>query len=79
MLFTSIFAKSKNSVKSKTDYYVSPAVSDLNYGILDRPFATIQKAAHFAKEESTVYIIGGVYNEKVRVNYSGVSGAPITF
>jgi hypothetical protein len=31
------------------------------------------------KKGSTIYIRGGVYNQKVRVAHSGASGAPITF
>ncbi|PFA47910.1 hypothetical protein CN391_25930 [Bacillus anthracis] len=73
------FSQSNNNVTSGTDYYVSPAGSDLNPGTLDQPFATIQKAANVAKEGSTIYIRGGIYNQKVRVTHSGVSGAPITF
>lgn len=73
------FAQLNNNINSGTDYYVSPAGSDLNPGTLDQPFATIQKAANVAKEGSTVYIRGGVYNQKVRVTHSGASGAPITF
>ncbi|MCS3600039.1 hypothetical protein M2370_005251 [Bacillus sp. JUb91] len=41
--------------------------------------STIQKAANVAKEGSTIYIRGGVYNQKVRVTHSDASGAPITF
>ncbi|HDR7962730.1 TPA: right-handed parallel beta-helix repeat-containing protein [Bacillus wiedmannii] len=73
------FAQSNNNVNSVTNYYVSPTGKDLNPGTLDRPFATIQKAANVAKEGSTIYIRGGIYNQKVRVTHSGASGAPITF
>lgn len=73
------FAQSNNNITSGTDYYVSPTGSDLNPGTLDQQFATIQKAANVAKEGSTIYIRGGVYNQKVRVTHSGASGAPITF
>lgn len=73
------FAQSNNNITSGTDYYVSPAGSDLNPGTLDQPFATIQKAANVAKEGSTVYIRGRVYNQKVHVTHSGTSGAPINF
>lgn len=57
----------------------APTGNDLNPGTLDQPFATIQKADNVAKEGSTIYIRGGVYNQKVRVTQSGASGAPITF
>lgn len=73
------FAQSNNNVTPGTDYYVSPAGSDLNPGTLDQPFATIQKAANVTKEGSTIYIRGGVYNQKIRVTHSGASGAPIIF
>ncbi|PGQ89583.1 right-handed parallel beta-helix repeat-containing protein, partial [Bacillus cereus] len=73
------FAQSNNNVTSGTDYYVSPAGSDLNTGTLDQPFATIQKAADVATEGSTIYIRSGVYNQKVHVTHSGISEAPITF
>nr|WP_257153265.1 sugar isomerase [Bacillus cereus] len=76
---TSTFAQSNENVISSANYYVSLTGSDLNPGTLDRPFATIQKAANVAKEGSTIYIRGGVYNQKVRVTHSGASGAPITF
>ncbi|PFC52041.1 sugar isomerase [Bacillus cereus] len=76
---TSTFAQSNENVISSANYYVSLTGSDLNPGTLDRPFATIQKAANVAKEGSTIYIRGGVYNPKVRVTHSGASGAPITF
>ncbi|AIW84320.1 polysaccharide Lyase Family 9,YwoF [Bacillus mycoides] len=73
------FAQSNKNVTSETDYYVSPAGSDLNPRTFDQPFATIQKAANVAKEGSTIYIRSGVYNQKVRVTHSGASGATITF
>lgn len=43
------FSQSNNNVISVTNYYVSPTGNDLNPGTLDRPFATIQKAANVAK------------------------------
>ncbi|HDR8183723.1 TPA: right-handed parallel beta-helix repeat-containing protein [Bacillus thuringiensis] len=73
------FAQSNYNANPVTNYYVSPTGSDLNPGTLDRPFATIQKAANVAKEGSTIYIRSGIYNQKVRVTHSGISGAPITF
>ncbi|EOO12809.1 hypothetical protein IGA_04823 [Bacillus cereus HuA3-9] len=73
------FAQSNNNTNSVINYYVSPTGNDLIPGTLDRPFATIQKAANVTKEGSTIYIRGGVYNQKVRVAHSGASGAPITF
>ncbi|PFS74346.1 DUF5123 domain-containing protein [Bacillus cereus] len=82
LIFTlpvSAFAQSNINTNSVTNYYVSPTGNDLNPGTLDQPFATIQKAANVAKEGSTIYIRGGIYNQKVRVTHSGISGASITF
>ncbi|MGH0542159.1 right-handed parallel beta-helix repeat-containing protein [Bacillus cereus] len=73
------YANFNNIVNFITNYYVSPTGSDLNFGTLDQPFATIQKAANVVKEGSTIYIRSGVYNQKVRVTHSGASEAPITF
>ncbi len=75
----STIAQSNSNVISVTNYYVSPTGNELNPGTLDQPFATIQKAANVATAGSTIYIRGGVYNQKVRVARSGASGAPITF
>ncbi len=61
---TSTFAQSNSNGISVTNYYVSPTGNDLNPGTLDQPFATIQKAANVATEGSTIYIRGGVYNQK---------------
>ncbi|EEL61839.1 Polysaccharide Lyase Family 9,YwoF [Bacillus cereus F65185] len=82
LIFTlpvSTFAQSNNNVISVANYYVSPTGNDLNPGTLDQPYATIQKAAIVATEGSTIYIRGGVYDQKVRATRSGSSGAPITF
>ncbi|PGR48660.1 sugar isomerase [Bacillus thuringiensis] len=82
LIFTlppSTIAQSNNNVISVTHYYVSPTGNDLNPGTLDQPFVTIQKAANVTKEGRTIYIRGGVYNQKARVARSGASGAPITF
>ncbi|PFF20159.1 hypothetical protein CN324_14000 [Bacillus anthracis] len=72
-------AQSNNNVTSGTDYYVSPAGRDLNPGTINQPFATIQKDANVATGGITIYIRGGVYNQKLHVTHSGSSGAPITF
>ena len=50
-----------------------------NPGTLDRPWRTIQKAANTVGAGSTVYVRGGVYNEKVTMNVSGAPGSVITF
>jgi hypothetical protein len=56
---------------SATDYYVSTAGIDTNPGTLALPWRTIQHAANVVKAGSTVYIRGGIYNEKVNMNVTG--------
>lgn len=60
-------------------YYVANDGSDLNPGTMDKPWATIQKAAESVAPGDTVYIRGGVYNERVVLKKSGTVGQYITF
>lgn len=53
------------------DYYVATNGSNTNPGTLQQPWRTIQKAANAATPGSTVYVRGGVYQERVTVNVSG--------
>ncbi|MBB6126326.1 right-handed parallel beta-helix repeat-containing protein [Mucilaginibacter lappiensis] len=46
---------------------------------LAKAWKTIQKSCNSATPGSTVAILGGVYNEHVTVNVSGLSGKPINF
>jgi parallel beta-helix repeat protein len=65
---------------SLTTYYVAANGTDSNPGTLARPWRTIQKSANFATQGSTVYVRGGVYNERIKVNVSGsAAGGYITF
>ena len=68
-------------------YYVSGnepsggihAGRDENAGTLDRPFATIGKAAKVAHAGDTILIRGGIYRETVHTAVSGSANNPITF
>ena len=60
-------------------HYVSTAGSDTNEGTYASPWRTLQKACNSAEAGSTVYLLAGVYNEKVSVNVSGEAGNYITF
>ncbi len=64
-----------------TMYYVDGKNgSDANDGkSLQKAWKTIQKSCNSATPGSTVAILGGVYNEHVIVNVSGLSGKPINF
>lgn len=62
------------------EYYVAPGGSDANAGTSDAPWKTLQHAADVVPAGSTVYVRGGVYNEKLKITRSGsASQGPITF
>ena len=52
-------------------YFVSTTGSDSNPGTLSSPWKTISKAAATVPSGSTVYVRGGVYNERVAFSISG--------
>ena len=70
---------------AETTYFVSPAGADGNDGSVERPFATIHKAADVVKPGDTVIVKDGVYTAKeggkhgLVVERSGTAEAPITF
>ncbi|MBM4055130.1 MAG: DUF1565 domain-containing protein, partial [Planctomycetes bacterium] len=55
------------------DYYVSTNGNDNYPGSSSQPWRTIQKAADTAEAGSTVFVMGGIYNEAVTINVSGSS------
>ena len=63
-----------------TTYFVSPAGDDTNSGTLQQPWRTIQFAVDHPDlaPGDTVALMPGLYTEAVRVNQSGVAGAPLT-
>lgn len=57
-----------------------PGGSDLNNGTSEATaFASIQRAANFARSGDIVKIRGGVYREDIAPLRSGVDGSPITY
>ncbi|WP_226002750.1 right-handed parallel beta-helix repeat-containing protein [Paenibacillus sp. BJ-4] len=63
-----------------TEYYVATSGSDSNAGTTDAPWKTLQHAADVAPAGSTVYVRGGVYNQKLKIARSGsASQGPIVF
>src|SRR2546422_10736198 len=67
-------------VASANVFYVDNATgSDSNSGSSSAPWKTIQKAANEMSMADTVIVRAGIYNERVQVRSSGVSGAPITY
>lgn len=63
-----------------TEYYVATSGSDSNAGTSASPWKTLQHAADAAGPGSTIYVRGGVYNEKLKITKSGSADqGPITF
>ena len=54
-----------------------PQASDENRGTVDRPLATVGRAAALAEAGDTVLVHGGVYRETVALERSGQPGRPI--
>ena len=61
------------------EYFISPDGNDNSSGNLSSPFRTLEKTANIVKAGDTVYIRGGVYEERLNVTSSGQLGAYITF
>ena len=59
--------------------FVSVLGSDTASGSFFAPWRTIQRAANHAAEDDTVFIRGGLFNEKVILNVSGSPAGFITF
>jgi len=60
-------------------YYVSNKGSDTNNGTQNSPFRTISKGAELAVAGDTVYVLEGVYRERVSPPRGGYSGKPIVY
>jgi hypothetical protein len=60
-------------------FWVAPDGDDTGPGTRDEPWATLQHAADSVRPGSTVYVRGGVYQQRLAVPTSGVPGRPIVF
>jgi hypothetical protein len=68
-------------------YYVSPTGSNQNDGLsIEKPFATIQRAANLTNPGDTVYVMDGTYTNTtrgyvalVKITRSGEPGKPIRY
>lgn len=77
---TFLYAGNETIAHASSSYYVSTSGSDSNSGTsTGSAFKTLQKAANTAAPGDTVYVLGGVYNQKLKITKSGTSSAPITF
>ncbi|WP_099521873.1 right-handed parallel beta-helix repeat-containing protein [Paenibacillus sp. BIHB 4019] len=62
------------------EYYVATTGNDSNAGTITAPWKTLQHAADAVPAGSTVYVRGGVYNQKLNITRSGSAAAgPILF
>lgn len=63
------------------NYYVATNGNDANFGTnITAPWHTVQKAADTLAAGDTVFVRGGVYNERVTVNVSGsAAGGRVVF
>ena len=86
LIFISLFiiscANADDNTISPTNYgeiiYVSTSGKNTNKGTKNSPLATIQKAVDMVKKDRrTIYIAGGVYNERITLDYSGSVSIPI--
>ena len=59
--------------------YVAPGGADSNPGTRSRPFRSLIRAAHAAREGSKVLVAPGVYTGGFRTNASGTAGARILY
>lgn len=62
-----------------TNYYVASNGDDSYPGTFAQPWKTIQKAASTASAGDTVFILGGVYRERVALQRSGLPSQFIAF
>lgn len=63
-----------------TEYFVATTGNDSNAGTSSAPWKTLQHAADVAVPGSTVFVRGGVYNQKLKITRSGSAAAgPIAF
>ena len=80
VMFMVLFIMGINTKTVGQPYYVDPNGNDNNSGTLAEPWKTIQKAANTLTPGDTVYVRGGVYNEKITLNVSGsANNGYITF
>ncbi|MDR3218839.1 MAG: right-handed parallel beta-helix repeat-containing protein [Dysgonamonadaceae bacterium] len=60
-------------------YYVSVKGSDTHQGTKIKPFKTISKGAEIAQPGDTVYVLEGIYRERISPPRGGTEQAPIVY
>lgn len=77
--FVVMLALGLSSYSFAEEYFVSPHGSDDNTGTIEKPFATLKKAASVLEPGDACYLREGVYREVLRPMRSGEAGKEITF
>ena len=52
--------------------------ADTNPGTEAKPFKTVRRAADMVKPGDTIFVMAGIYDERIKIRTSGVGGQPIT-
>jgi parallel beta-helix repeat protein len=68
-----------SSPLSAKTFYVSNGGSDNNVGSRAEPLKTISKGAQLAYAGDTVYVLAGIYRERVSPSRGGTAGKPIVY
>ncbi|MEM9921718.1 MAG: right-handed parallel beta-helix repeat-containing protein, partial [Bacteroidota bacterium] len=76
--FPILFLLCLSTLSNATNYYVSTSGNDANPGTISQPFRSIQYALNTASNLETLFIEGGIYNERVTFTVSGTESNPIT-
>ena len=78
LVFVSVFTRFTPIQADTNQYlYVSTSGSDSNPGTESQPWRTIQHAVDSVDPGETIFIMGGTYNESIKVQRSGTSTNPI--
>jgi Right handed beta helix region len=72
-----LFFLSPFFLHAQTQVFVSPTGNDANPGTLILPWQTVQHALNSANAGTTIYLMGGTYNENTTAVNSGTSNNPI--
>ena len=63
-----------------TDFYVcNETGDDSNIGLESQPLKTIHRASTLANAGSTIYVLPGIYRERIIPQKSGIRNKPITY